>query len=108
LLFGLQNDLVEIDRQINDLQSELKTLLAANENQFIAPQITFNNTDTTLNAATLGRTGKKQTVAIIWLTVFVRSRITTALPCKKQWPCPILPLGAPMTRTAATPAILWV
>jgi cobalt-zinc-cadmium efflux system outer membrane protein len=31
LNFGLQNDLVEIDRQINDLQSELKTLLTANE-----------------------------------------------------------------------------
>ncbi|MFA6248420.1 MAG: TolC family protein [Mucilaginibacter sp.] len=58
LNFGLQNDLVEIDRQINDLQSELKTLLAANPNQFIAPQITFNNTDTTLNAATLAETAK--------------------------------------------------
>jgi cobalt-zinc-cadmium efflux system outer membrane protein len=57
-LFGLQNDLVEIDRQINDLQSELKTLLAANETQFIAPQITFNNTDTTLNAATLAEQAK--------------------------------------------------
>lgn len=58
LLFGLKNDLVEIDRQINDLQSELKTLLTANPNQFIAPQITFNNTDTTLNAATLAETAK--------------------------------------------------
>jgi cobalt-zinc-cadmium efflux system outer membrane protein len=58
LNFGLQNDLVEIDRQINDLQSELKTLLAANETQFIAPQITFNNTDTTLNAATLAEQAK--------------------------------------------------
>jgi cobalt-zinc-cadmium efflux system outer membrane protein len=58
LNFGLQNDLVEIDRQINDLQSELKTLLTANENQFIAPQITFNNTDTTLNAATLAEQAK--------------------------------------------------
>jgi cobalt-zinc-cadmium efflux system outer membrane protein len=58
LNFGLQNDLVEIDRQINDLQSELKTLLAANETQFISPQITFNNTDTTLNAATLAEQAK--------------------------------------------------
>jgi cobalt-zinc-cadmium efflux system outer membrane protein len=58
LNFGLQNDLVEIDRQINDLQSELKTLLTANENQFIAPQVTFNNTDTTLNAATLSEQAK--------------------------------------------------
>jgi cobalt-zinc-cadmium efflux system outer membrane protein len=58
LLFGLQNDMVEIDRQINDLQSELKTLLVANANQFIAPQITFNNSDTTLNAATLSELAK--------------------------------------------------
>ncbi|MES2061123.1 MAG: TolC family protein [Bacteroidota bacterium] len=58
LNFGLQNDLVEIDRQINDLQSELKTLLTANPNQFIAPQITFNNTDTTLNAAALAEVAK--------------------------------------------------
>jgi cobalt-zinc-cadmium efflux system outer membrane protein len=58
LNFGLQNDLVEIDRQINQLQSELKTLLVANETQFIAPQITFNNTDTTLNAATLAEQAK--------------------------------------------------
>ncbi|MET3981236.1 cobalt-zinc-cadmium efflux system outer membrane protein [Mucilaginibacter sp. UYP25] len=58
LLFGLQNDLVEIDRQINDLQSELKTLLVANQEQFIAPQITFNNTDTTLNANDLSALAK--------------------------------------------------
>jgi cobalt-zinc-cadmium efflux system outer membrane protein len=58
LLFGLQNDLVEIDRQINDLQSELKTLLSTKETQFIAPQITFSNTDTTLNAATLADQAK--------------------------------------------------
>nr|WP_294941174.1 TolC family protein [uncultured Mucilaginibacter sp.] len=58
LNFGLQNDLVEIDRQINDLQSDLKTLLTANETQFIAPQITFNNADTTLNAATLAEQAK--------------------------------------------------
>ncbi|MFA6084342.1 TolC family protein [Mucilaginibacter sp.] len=58
LNFGLQNDLVEIDRQINDLQSELKTLLAANQTQFISPQITFNNTDTTLNAAALAEQAK--------------------------------------------------
>nr|WP_067057648.1 TolC family protein [Mucilaginibacter sp. L294] len=58
LNFGLQNDLVEIDRQINDLQSELKTLLTANPNQFIAPHITFNNTDTTLNAAALAEVAK--------------------------------------------------
>ncbi|TWR30294.1 TolC family protein [Mucilaginibacter pallidiroseus] len=53
LAFGLENDLVEIDRQINDLQAELKTLLVANERQFIAPQVTYNNADTTLDAAAL-------------------------------------------------------
>ena len=58
LLFSLQNDLVEIDRQMNDLQSELKTLLVVNETQFIAPQITFNNVNTTLNAAALSEQAK--------------------------------------------------
>lgn len=58
LLFGLQNDLVEIDRQLNDLQSELKTLLVTDPNKFISPTITFNNTDTTLNAATLTQMAK--------------------------------------------------
>ncbi|MBD1394194.1 TolC family protein [Mucilaginibacter glaciei] len=58
LLFGLENDLVEIDRQINELQAELKTLLVANETQFIAPQITFNNVDTTLDAAGLALQAK--------------------------------------------------
>ncbi|GGH08445.1 TolC family protein [Mucilaginibacter phyllosphaerae] len=58
LLFGLQNDLVEIDRQINDLQSELKTLLVTDPNKFITPIVTFNNTDTTLNAATLTEQAK--------------------------------------------------
>jgi cobalt-zinc-cadmium efflux system outer membrane protein len=55
LAFGLQNDLVEIDRQINDLQSELKTLLAAKETQFISPKITFNNVDTVLDAQALSQ-----------------------------------------------------
>lgn len=58
LLFGLQNDLVEIDRQINDLQAELKTLLATSDTKFIAPQITFNNVDTTLDAAALAKQAK--------------------------------------------------
>ncbi|MFD0766952.1 TolC family protein [Mucilaginibacter lutimaris] len=58
LLFGLQNDLVEIDRQINDLQSELKTLLVADANQFISPQITFNNNGTTFNATELAELAK--------------------------------------------------
>jgi cobalt-zinc-cadmium efflux system outer membrane protein len=37
LLFGLQNDRIENSRQINDLQTELKTLLGANETAYINP-----------------------------------------------------------------------
>lgn len=39
LLFGLQNDMVENSRQINDLQTELKTLLLAKETTFMVPVI---------------------------------------------------------------------
>ncbi|WP_374948351.1 TolC family protein [Mucilaginibacter sp.] len=58
LNFGLKNDLVEIDRQINDLQAELKTLLATSQTQFIAPLITFNNVDAPLDAAALAQQAK--------------------------------------------------
>lgn len=37
LLFGLQNDMTENARQINDLQTELKTLIQAKETAFIVP-----------------------------------------------------------------------
>jgi outer membrane protein, heavy metal efflux system len=37
LLFGLQNDMTENARQINDLQTELKTLIQAKEKSFIVP-----------------------------------------------------------------------
>jgi cobalt-zinc-cadmium efflux system outer membrane protein len=37
LLFGLQNDMTENARQINDLQTELKTLIQAQETAFIVP-----------------------------------------------------------------------
>jgi cobalt-zinc-cadmium efflux system outer membrane protein len=37
LLFGLQNDMVENSRQINDLQTELKTLLQTSEMAYISP-----------------------------------------------------------------------
>ncbi|MES2378297.1 MAG: TolC family protein [Bacteroidota bacterium] len=37
LLFGLQNDRIENSKQINDLQTELKTLLGANETAYINP-----------------------------------------------------------------------
>ncbi|OJW16899.1 MULTISPECIES: TolC family protein [unclassified Mucilaginibacter] len=53
LLFGLQNDLVEIDRQINDLQSELKTLLVTDQSKFLSPQITFSVRDTVINTTDL-------------------------------------------------------
>ncbi|WP_373613361.1 TolC family protein [Mucilaginibacter sp. OAE612] len=39
LLFGLQNDMVENNRQINDLQTELKTLLQTKETTFVQPVI---------------------------------------------------------------------
>ncbi|SDD95262.1 outer membrane protein, cobalt-zinc-cadmium efflux system [Mucilaginibacter pineti] len=39
LLFGLQNDMVENNRQVNDLQTELKTLLQTKETAFIYPLV---------------------------------------------------------------------
>ena len=39
LLFGLQNDMIENSRQINDLQTELKTLIQAKETAYILPQV---------------------------------------------------------------------
>ncbi|MDB4924871.1 TolC family protein [Mucilaginibacter sp.] len=39
LLFGLQNDRIDNSRQINDLQTELKTLLGAKETTYITPVI---------------------------------------------------------------------
>jgi cobalt-zinc-cadmium efflux system outer membrane protein len=39
LLFGLQNDRIENSKQINDLQTELKTLLGAKETTYITPII---------------------------------------------------------------------
>jgi len=37
LLFGLQNDRIENSKQINDLQTEMKTLLGAKETTYITP-----------------------------------------------------------------------
>jgi len=45
LLFGLQNDMVENNRQINDLQTELKTLLQTKETAFVDPIINDNPTE---------------------------------------------------------------
>ncbi|RFZ81182.1 TolC family protein [Mucilaginibacter terrenus] len=53
LLFGLRNDLVAIDSQLNSLESELKTLLVVDADKFILPQITYNTPDAVLNAALL-------------------------------------------------------
>ncbi|GAA4100742.1 TolC family protein [Mucilaginibacter panaciglaebae] len=39
LLFGLQNDRIESSKQINDLQTELKTLLGVKETTYIAPTL---------------------------------------------------------------------
>ncbi|NCD72001.1 TolC family protein [Mucilaginibacter agri] len=39
LLFGLQNDMVENSRQINELQTELKTLLRVKETSFVLPVV---------------------------------------------------------------------
>ncbi|MDB5117189.1 MAG: TolC family protein [Mucilaginibacter sp.] len=39
LLFGLQNDMIENSRQINDLQTELKTLLQTSEMAYISPVV---------------------------------------------------------------------
>ncbi|MBE9583005.1 TolC family protein [Mucilaginibacter sp. JRF] len=58
LLFGLQNDLVENNRQLSQLQSELKTLLGIQADKIIAPQIKFHTTDVSLNAAELAEKAK--------------------------------------------------
>jgi cobalt-zinc-cadmium efflux system outer membrane protein len=46
LLFGLQNDMVENNRQVNDLQTELKTLLQTNETAFVYPVISDKPVET--------------------------------------------------------------
>jgi cobalt-zinc-cadmium efflux system outer membrane protein len=46
LLFGLQNDMVENNRQVNDLQTELKTLLQTKETAFVYPVISDKPVET--------------------------------------------------------------
>ncbi|MDN3546772.1 TolC family protein [Mucilaginibacter aquaedulcis] len=54
LLFGLQNDMVENSRQINDLQTELKTVLQTKETTFVYPIVNDKPTETvSLDIATL-------------------------------------------------------
>jgi outer membrane protein, heavy metal efflux system len=58
LLFNLQNELVDNERQLNDLQVELKTLLAVQENQFVVPQISLANNNAVLDPAQLAEQAK--------------------------------------------------
>ncbi|EHQ29143.1 outer membrane efflux protein [Mucilaginibacter paludis DSM 18603] len=53
LLYGLENDLVENSRQLNDLQSQLKTLLATSQNAYIVPQMETRISDQPLDANAL-------------------------------------------------------
>ncbi|RKR80020.1 cobalt-zinc-cadmium efflux system outer membrane protein [Mucilaginibacter gracilis] len=54
LLFGLQNDMVENSRQINDLQTELKTLIQAPATAFVFPLINnASNKSVDLNVSAL-------------------------------------------------------
>lgn len=54
LVFGLQNDMVENSRNINDLQTELKTLLQAKETVYVVPVINDGvNKSVTLNVPDL-------------------------------------------------------
>lgn len=54
LLFGLQNDMTENSKQINDLQTELKTLIQVKETSFIIPVVNTNPAKVTeLNIASL-------------------------------------------------------
>lgn len=41
LLFGLQNDMIENSKQINDLETELKTLLQTSETAFVQPIVDY-------------------------------------------------------------------
>jgi cobalt-zinc-cadmium efflux system outer membrane protein len=54
LLFGLQNDMIENSKQINDLQTELKTLIQVKETSFIVPIInSATNQPVDLNVTSL-------------------------------------------------------
>ncbi|MVN90801.1 TolC family protein [Mucilaginibacter aquatilis] len=58
LLFNLQNELVDNERQLNDLQAELKTLLGVKEDQAILPLISPPHESTTLNPVALAEQAK--------------------------------------------------
>ncbi|MGI4806166.1 MAG: TolC family protein [Janthinobacterium lividum] len=58
LAFGLENDMVENNRQINELENDLKTLLVVKETTFIKPDISAPATNVTLNVPALIDTAK--------------------------------------------------
>ncbi len=58
LLFSLQSDLVENNRELNELQTELKTLLGIGANKFVLPQIATPQNEVPLNAAELAEQAK--------------------------------------------------
>lgn len=58
LAFGLENDLVENNRQINELENDLKTLLVVKETTFIKPDISTQISNVPLNIAALTDTAK--------------------------------------------------
>jgi len=53
LLYSLENDLTENNRQLNDLQSQLKTLLAANPTTYIVPKVDVSVIDVELDTNNL-------------------------------------------------------
>lgn len=58
LAFGLENDMVENNRQVNELENDLKTLLVVKETTFIKPDIGTPTTNATLNIPALIDTAK--------------------------------------------------
>lgn len=58
LAFGLENDEVENNRQINELEKDLKTLLVVKETTFIKPDMTTPATNVSLNITALIDTAK--------------------------------------------------
>jgi cobalt-zinc-cadmium efflux system outer membrane protein len=58
LAFGLENDLVENNRQINELENDLKTLLVVKETTFVKPDISTQVSNVPLNIAALTDTAK--------------------------------------------------
>lgn len=58
LSFGLENDEVENNRQINELENDLKTLLVVKETTFVKPDMTTPATNVSLNITALIDTAK--------------------------------------------------